>query len=91
MFRSIKTPTEELLLRIVSLIEKLAQKAADTSSNSYHEEEAIKSLYSVALVQMGNLLYRGCIHPSRKNLEFPVRIYGQFCEGQSSEVVQVWL
>lgn len=89
MLRSIKTPTEELLHRIVSTIEKIVEMAHETPSSMYYKQEYVTSLYSVALVQMSNLLYRGCIHPSRKNLEFPVRIYGQFCEGQSSEVVQV--
>jgi hypothetical protein len=84
-FRSVSTPTEELLKELFSLVKKLRNLNVHEQSN----EEETRSLYSSGLVQMSNLLHRACVNPSRKVLEFPVRIYGEFCNNKSSIITEV--
>jgi len=86
-FRSVSTPTEELLKELFSLVKKLRNLNVHEQSN----EEESRSLYSSGLVQMSNLLHRACVNPSRKVLEFPVRIYGEFCSNKSSIITESWI
>ena len=74
---SVRTPTQELLQELIQLVkEDLKPLAHDRSQ-----------VYSVALIQMSNLLHKACIHPTHRNL-FPVRIYGGFCQRDSAPVQQ---
>jgi len=86
-FLAIRTPTEELLKELVQLVKglkKFAQEEQDMLDTG-------RSLYSLGMIQMSNLLYRACVNPARKNLEFPVRIFGQFCSNESSVITQEWI
>lgn len=86
-FRSVSTPTEELLKELFSLVKKLRNLNVHEQSN----DEESRSLYSSGLVQMSNLLHRACVNPSRKVLEFPVRVYGEFCSNKSSIITESWI
>jgi len=75
---NVRTPTEDLLKELIQLIKNDLRPLA-------HDRTQV---YSVAMVQMSNILYRACIDPAKLN-SYPARIYGQFCS-QESEPVQQW-
>jgi len=87
-FRSIRTPTKELLKELVLLTKGL--KTLDWNEHT-KLESSIRDLYSITMVQMSKLFYRACIHPVRRMNEFPVRIYGHFCSNESSIITEEWI
>jgi len=82
-FRSIKIPTKELLRELVFLIKNLK------SINSNENETS--NLFRIGVIQMSKLLHRACIHPVRRLLEFPVRVFGHFCSKDSSIITDDWI
>ena len=87
-FRSVRTPTKELLRELVELVK-------NTKNLEWNEPKtltsSVKELYSVGMVQMSKLLFRACIHPVRRMTEFPIRIYGHFCSNESSIITENWV
>ena len=77
MFRSVKTPTKPLLIELIELVKNLKPKSND--------------LHNIALGEMSRLLFRACIHPTRRVTEFPVRIYGEFCSKKDDIIVRSWI
>jgi hypothetical protein len=87
-FRSVRTPTKELLKELIQLIKSL-------KNMHWNEQNAfgssIKDLYTIGTIQMSKLLHRACIHPVRRMTEFPVRVYGHFCSNESSIITEDWI
>jgi hypothetical protein len=87
-FRSVRTPTKELLKELVQLVKNL-------KNLQWNEHKTfgttLKDLESIGMVQMSKLLYRACINPVRRMTEFPVRIYGHFCSNESSIITEEWI
>ena len=81
-FRSVKTPTEDLLKNLVNLIKILKNLQSGIKGHN---------LYRVGMVHMSKLLHRACIHPVRRVNEFPVRIFGHFCSKDSSVITEEWI
>ena len=79
MFRSVKTPTKELLSELVEFTKTLKRLESES-----------KDLHNIALGELSHLLHRACIHPTRSNEEFPVKVYGQFCAQNSELIVRNW-
>jgi hypothetical protein len=77
MFRSVKTPTRPLLNELIEFVKNLKWKSND--------------LHNVALGEMSRLLFRACIHPTRRVTEFPVRIYGEFCSKDENLILRNWI
>jgi hypothetical protein len=73
----VKTPTPELMNMIFSLA-----KVSKTKS---------QQLYSVTCVGFSDLLYRACVNPSSMSVEFPTRIYGNFCNPESPIIKEQWI
>lgn len=73
--RAINTPTKELLQEIVSLVKHL-------------ESQQDKELFNVAMVQTSQLLYKACINPASKMTEYPVKIYGVFCNKDMNVITE---
>ena len=76
---SVRTPTVELLKELITFVKVNLKPLAQERT----------MLYNIVLVQASNLLHRACIAPSR-SMEFPVKIYGQFCTPTSEPVAQ-WI
>ena len=72
--KSIKTPTTELVVELVDLINKLKAGRSD------REEHLLTS----TLLQVSNLLHNAYVNPSSMVNRFPVRIYGIFGTEESS-------
>ena len=87
-FRSVRTPTKELLKELIQLIKNLRNLQWNENQTF---GSSIKDLYSISMVQMSKLLYRACIHPVRRMTEFPIRIYGHFCSNESSIITEEWI
>jgi hypothetical protein len=73
---SLRHPTPDLLREIVKFVKRLRKVAMEDDDDFI---ETKKTLYSVGLVQVSNLFYRACAHPVRRVIEFPTKIYGEFC------------
>ena len=80
-FRSVKTPTEKLLRELVFLIKNLKNGNEDETSN----------LFRIGMAHMSKLFHRACIHPVRRSMEFPVRVFGHFCSKDSSVITDDWI
>ena len=87
-FRSVRTPTKELLKELVQLIKNLKNLHWNENTTM---GTTLKDLYSVSSIQMSKLLYRACIHPVRRMTEFPIRVYGHFCSNESSIITEEWI
>ena len=87
-FRSIKTPTEDMLKELVQLVKNL-------KNLNWNEHQIlsyrIKDISSLASIHMSKLFYRACIHPVRRMTEFPVRVYGHFCSNESRVITDDWI
>lgn len=80
-FENIKTPTEELMRELITLVkETLKQKA--------HREEWT-AVYNMALLRLSNTMFKACIDRSQ-SVSFPVHMYGYFCQADS-RVVEEYL
>merc|ERR1719177_79037 len=76
---SVRTPTPALAKELINFVKVNLKPLA-------HERTM---LYNMVLVQASNLIHRACISPSR-TVEFPVKVYGQFCSPTSEHVVS-WI
>jgi len=76
---SVRTPTPALAKELINFVKVNLKPLA-------HERTM---LYNMVLVQASNLIHRACIAPSR-TVEFPVKVYGQFCSPTSEHVVS-WI
>ena len=76
---SIKTPTREILRELVQLIKN------DLRQWSHERPQ----LFNIGMLQMSRLLHKACVTPLKYN-QFPVRIYGPFCN-QESQVVEEYI
>ena len=87
-FRSIKTPTQEIL-------KELAQLVKSTKNLEWTEKQvygySVKDLKNIGMIHMSKLLYRSCISPIRRMTEFPIRIYGHFGSNESRIITEEWI
>ena len=83
-FRSVSTPTKDLLHELLKLVKNIKQ-------NNQNDVLEVNKLYKIAMVQFTNLLYRACVHPVRREIEFPTHIYGQFCSTNSPIITDKWI
>ena len=83
-FRSIITPTKDMLYELFKLIMNIRQ-------NNQNDVLEVNKLNNIAMVQFSNLLYRACVHPVRRDIEFPTHIYGQFCSTNSPIITDKWI
>ena len=87
-FRSIKTPTKDLLKALVHLIKNLKYLQSDENTS---EGSSGHNLFRIGMLQMSKLLHRACVHPVSRMLEFPINIYGHFCSKDSSVITEEWI
>lgn len=87
-FRSIKTPTQEILKELVQLIKNI--RNLEWSEKKVFDF-SVKDLSNLGLVHMSRLMYRACVHPVRRMTEFPIRIYGHFCSNESKIITEEWI
>uniref|UniRef100_A0A0K2UPJ9 Uncharacterized protein n=1 Tax=Lepeophtheirus salmonis TaxID=72036 RepID=A0A0K2UPJ9_LEPSM len=67
--RNIKTPTPELFNLVFTMVKTLKAKSPQ--------------LYYVSTVSFSDLLHRACINPSSMVAQFPVHVYGNFCNPET--------
>ena len=72
--RSIKTPTEEILEELVTLLKS-------------SEVQRCRSMLSAVSLGLTEVVHRACVNQYNAKKEFPVQIYGEFCN-QESKVVR---
>merc|ERR1719289_89300 len=70
-FRSIKTPTEELLGELVELLK----------TKPIHEDRVIRAAYVMGLTELIN---KACVNPETMKTEYPYKIFGQMCNEDMS-------
>ena len=68
-FKSIKTPTEELVRKLLQFVQSIKNPGQDADK---------QKLLTSTLFQLSNLLHRAYVNPSTMVSNFPVRIYGVF-------------
>ena len=85
-FRSVKTPTEAMLLKLVELVKSLkSSNATELNNQDGH------NLYRIGMIHLSKLLHRACVHPVRRANEFPHLIYGHFCSKDSPVITEEWI
>lgn len=71
--RSLKTPTEEILSKLFELLK----------NNKVQDSRPMKAAVTLGLTE---LVHRACIDPLISEKEFPVSIYGKFCNEESKVI-----
>nr|ALO75636.1 vitellogenin 1 [Tigriopus kingsejongensis] len=75
--RNVRTPTKELFKTVFEMVKSVKQQD--------------KQAYQAGVLELSNLVYSACVHPSTSNNQYPVRIYGRFCSKDSSFIVEEYI
>ena len=70
MIRSVRTPTEEVLEELSSLL----------MHESIQKDRTLKATVALSLTE---LIYKACIDETSLEFNFPTRVYGKFCSKES--------
>jgi len=73
-----RTPTEEILQLLSGLLQNIYWKAD-------HHKEILRNL----IIPFSDLLYRVCINPDTKTSQFPIKVYGEFCNSKHNKALNV--
>eukprot|EP00094_Tigriopus_californicus_P014239 TCALIF_13792-PA protein Name:"Similar to Vg Vitellogenin (Apis mellifera)" AED:0.04 eAED:0.04 QI:68/0.5/0.42/1/1/1/7/0/1534 len=74
--RNVRTPTEELFKELFQMVKSV---------------KGDRQAYQSGLLELSNLVYLACVNPSTSYNQYPVRIYGRFCNPDSSFITEQYI
>merc|ERR1712227_615820 len=73
MIRSIRTPTEEVIEELTELLKH----------ESIQEDRILSATVAMTLTE---LVHKACVDETTSQFNFPTKVYGQFCYGESKPI-----